>query len=208
MVDFGVLKRVSYISISDTYTPLANRQAFYDNSFAIPPAMCECYVSDRELPKSDVEFLTMLRSGMMGWFTLMQDPATWTAHRFELAKLEFERYKTLLRPLIRSGDLYRSLPRPTAGKWDGVQYCAADGTKSAVFAFRGGSKSDHILWPIRGLTGRWTYRVRFSNGEREDLQETGEALMRDGLKVNLADKNESEIIEIAVIRRGKNTGRP
>ncbi len=202
MVDYGVLKRVSYISISDTYTPLANRQAFYDNSFALPPAVCECYVSDRELPKTDEEFLTMLRSGMMGWFTLMQDPATWSPHRFELAKLEFHRFKTLLRPLVRNGDLYHSLPRPKLGQWDGVQYCSADATKSIVMAFRGGSKEEQITIPLRGLNKRWTYRV-IDPKMNADLQDTGEALMRNGLKVSLSETNGSTIVELAVVRRNR-----
>ena len=132
----------------------------------------------------------------------MQDPATWSHHRFELAKLEFHRFKTLLRPLIRNGDLYHSLPRPKLGQWDGVQYCSADATKSIVMAFRGGSKEKQMTIPLRGLNKRWTYRV-IDPKMNADLQDTGEALMRNGLKVSLSETNGSTIVELAVVRRNR-----
>ena len=37
MVDFGSAAHGDYFSITDTYDPLANRRAFYDASFVLPP---------------------------------------------------------------------------------------------------------------------------------------------------------------------------
>ena len=42
LVDYGISRRTHYISITDTYDPLSNRRAFFDSSYALPPAMCEC----------------------------------------------------------------------------------------------------------------------------------------------------------------------
>src|SRR5258706_7237259 len=66
MIDYGAIRRCHYISITDTYDPLSNRRAFYDASFALPPAMCECYI--QQIPvRSPAHFKFMIRSGMMGW---------------------------------------------------------------------------------------------------------------------------------------------
>jgi alpha-galactosidase len=196
MVDFGVLKRVNYISISDTYTPVPNRQTFYDTSYALPPAACECYVSDREPVKNDAEFLTMLRSGMMGWFTLMQDPAHWSGHRFNLAKVEFSRYKRELRPLIRNGNLFHSLPRPTGHRWDGVQYASPDGLKSVVFAFRGHGVGTSQIFPLRGLKTNHLYSVHFADGTQPDQVVAGSRLMKNGIQIHLSDPDGSELVSV------------
>jgi len=71
-VDYGIVRRTHYISITDVYDPVSNRQAFYDASYALPPSMCECYVENRPSP-SIPSFRYMLRSGMMGWCTIMMD---------------------------------------------------------------------------------------------------------------------------------------
>ena len=72
MVDFGSAAHGDYFSITDTYTPLANRRAFYDASFVLPPAMLEAYEATWPTPEP-ANFLYMLRSGMMGWLTVMQN---------------------------------------------------------------------------------------------------------------------------------------
>ena len=194
MVDYGVLKRVNYISISDTYTPVPNRQTFYDSSYALPPAACECYVSDREPVKNDADFLTMLRSGMMGWFTLMQDPAHWSRHRFNLARAEFARYKTEIRPLIRSGNLYHSLPRPTGHRWDGVQYASSNGLNGVLFAFRGSSPQSAQRFPIRGLRANRQYLIHFAGRSQPDQTVMGFKLLAKGIRIQSSDPNGSEIV--------------
>jgi hypothetical protein len=199
MVDFGVVRRVSYVSISDTYTPVPNRQAFYDASFAIPAAMCECYVSDRQAPLNDADFLTMLRSGMMGWFTLMQDPRRWSAHWHELAAREFRLYKQRLRPLIRNGRLFHALARPTGARWDGVQYASTDGRHGAVFAFRSYDAAVSKMVPIRGLAPSARYRVTFPNEGGQPLVFSGRELMRRGLRVHAHDEDGSTVALIDVV---------
>ena len=72
MVDFGSAAHGDYFSITDTYDPLSNRRAFYDTSYMLPPAMLESYVEKWPTPRPE-NFLYMLRSGMMGWFTIMID---------------------------------------------------------------------------------------------------------------------------------------
>ena len=78
MVDFGTAAHGDYFSITDAYDPVSNRRAFFDASYVLPPAMLETYVEKWPTPRPE-NFLYMLRSGMMGWFSLMQDSTTWTA---------------------------------------------------------------------------------------------------------------------------------
>ncbi|MGH8121635.1 MAG: glycoside hydrolase family 36 protein, partial [Rudaea sp.] len=105
MVDFGSAAHGDYFSIVDSYDPLSNRQAFYDASHVLPPAMLETYVKQWPAPRIE-NFRYVLRSGMMGWFTLMLDTTGWSRAQHDAALQELRLYKTTLRPLIRAADLY------------------------------------------------------------------------------------------------------
>ena len=37
LVDYGILRRTHYVSITDVYDPVSNRRAFFDSSYAMPP---------------------------------------------------------------------------------------------------------------------------------------------------------------------------
>ena len=104
MVDFGSAAHGDYFSITDTYDPLSNRRAFYDASHVLPPAMLESYVEKWPTPRLE-NFLYMLRSGMMGWMTMMQDTTAWTPEQHAARPAGFALYKEKLRPLIRDADL-------------------------------------------------------------------------------------------------------
>ena len=79
---------------------MSNRRAFYDTSFVLPAAMLETYVQKWPTPRIQ-NFLYELRSGMMGWITVMQDTNVWTAEQHAAARQAIKFYKTNLRPLIR-----------------------------------------------------------------------------------------------------------
>ncbi len=124
MVDFGSAAHGDYFSITDTYDPLANRRAFYDASHVLPPAMLESYVAEWPAPRIE-NFRYMLRSGMLGWFSLMLDTSQWTPQQRAEARVQFALYKSALRPLIREADLYHVAERPDGVHWDGVEYYSA-----------------------------------------------------------------------------------
>ena len=124
MVDFGSAAHGDYFSVTDTYDPLANRRAFYDASYVLPPAMLESYVASYPAPRIE-NFRYVLRSGMLGWFSLMLDASQWTAQQRVAAQREFALYKKALRPLIREADLYHVADRPDGVHWDGMEYYSA-----------------------------------------------------------------------------------
>ena len=135
------------------YDPLSNRRAFYDSSYALPPAMCECYVENRP-GKTPANFRYMLRSGMMGWCTIMIDMSRWSPEQQAAAKRQFDIYKSKLRPLIQRADLYHVSERPDGQRWDGMQYYDPSTGRGVLFAFRGTTPEGHTPIPTQGARPR------------------------------------------------------
>lgn len=194
MVDFGSAAHGDYFSITDTYDPLSNRRAFYDTSHVLPAAMLESYVEKWPTPRME-NFRYMLRSGMMGWFTIMQDTSAWPQEEREAAKQEIRTYKMELRPLIRDADLYHVSPRPDGVHWDGVEYWDSARSRGVVYAFRGTIEQENThKFVLKGLTPRANYRLEFHDHSSADRTVTGRELMSRGLTVRLSQPNSSELI--------------
>jgi alpha-galactosidase len=193
MVDYGAVRRCHYISITDTYDPLSNRRAFYDASYALPPAMCECYIENVAV-RSVAQFKAMLRSGMMGWCTIMTDTSKWTPEQHAAAKQQFALYKSKLRPLIREADLYHVSERPDGARWDGIEYFDPRTGDGAVFAFRGKGQEEAHTFKLKGLEVGARYEVSFEDGSGAKQVRSGDELMRGGLEVKLAEAQSSEIV--------------
>ncbi len=196
MVDFGSAAHGDYFSITDTYDPLSNRRAFYDTSHVLPAAMLESYVEKWPAPRLE-NFRYMLRSGMMGWFTIMLDTNTWSAEQHAAAKEEIDLYKKELRPLIRDANLYHVSPRPDGIHWDGVEYWDPSRGRGVVYAFRGMIEGENQhSFVLRGLQPRKKYRIHFHDRTSANRSVPGEELMKHGLPVSLSGTNSSELIFI------------
>jgi alpha-galactosidase len=198
MVDFGSAAHADYFSITDTYDPLSNRRAFYDASHVLPSAVLESYVEKWPAPRRE-NFLYMLRSGMMGWLTVMMDTTTWTAQQHAIAKQEFALYKEKLRPLIREADLYHISQRPDGVHWDGIEYYDPKNGQSVVFTFRGSTKRELThTFTLRGLRPNAVYRLHFQDHSSPDRSATGRELLTRGLSVSLPAPQTSELIFLAM----------
>jgi hypothetical protein len=194
MVDFGSAAHGDYFSITDTYDPLSNRRAFYDTSHVLPPAMLETYVEKWPTPRIE-NFRYMLRSGMMGWLTIMIDTNTWSADQHSEAKKEIDLYKKDLRPLIRDASLYHVSPRPDGVHWDGIEYWDPERRSGVVYAFRGTIDGENMhSFVLKGLDPTGRYMLRFYDHSAPDRTVTGRELMGAGLKVMLPLQNSSELI--------------
>lgn len=197
MVDFGSAAHADYFSITDTYDPLSNRRAFYDTSHVLPAAMLESYVEKWPTPTLG-NFLYMLRSGMMGWLTIMQDTTAWTPQQHAAAKAEFALYKSRLRPLIREADLYHISPRPDGVHWDGIEYFDPRRRAGVVYAFRGSiADQGKHFFVLQGLRPNASYELRFHDHSSPDRTMTGRELMSAGLRVHLPGANTSDLIFIS-----------
>jgi len=195
MVDFGSAAHGDYFSITDTYDPLSNRRAFYDASFVLPPAMLESYVEKWPVPRIE-NFRYMLRSGMLGWFSLMQSTSQWSEEQRADARVQFALYKSALRPLIREADVYHVAERPDGVHWDGIEYYSARLGRGVLYAFRGTAPDQpthrfHLL----GLKAGSRYRLKFQDGgETANSVLAGRVLMQEGVEVSLDVPLSSELI--------------
>ena len=194
MVDFGSASHGDYFSITDSYDPLSNRRAFYDASHVLPAPMLEDYVEKWPAPRIE-NFLYMLRSGMMGMLTIMQDTNAWTAKEHAAAKAEFALYKQKLRPLIRDADLYHVSARPDGVHWDGIEYFDAKRGTGVLYAFRGSTVSERQhTFAVQGVLPGHTYRLQFIDHSAPDRSIAGSELLQSGLTVALPFPLSSEIV--------------
>lgn len=200
MMDFGSAAHGDYFSVTDIYDPLSNRRAFFDASHVFPPAMLESYVEKWPAPSLD-NFRYMLRSGMMGWFSLMLDTSQWSAQQHAAAIAEFALYKQSLRPLIREADLYHVSPRPDGVHWDGIEYYSPRSGRGVLYAFRGSAEDEPShRYLLQGLDPRRRYRVSYrDHDERHARIVPGEILMRDGVEVALAEPLTSDLVFIRAL---------
>jgi hypothetical protein len=144
----------------------------------------------------------MLRSGMMGWFTLMQDSTTWTAAQHAEAKANFALYKTRLRPLIRSADLYHVSNRPDGVHWDGIEYFYPVSKRGVLFAFHGSSTEDQThTFRLKGLNAASQYHLNFQDHSLADTSKSGQTLMQSGLHLQSGIANSSELVFFEEVRQ-------
>jgi hypothetical protein len=201
MVDFGSARHGDYFSLTDTYDPLSNRRAFYDASFVLPPAMLESYVEKWPVPRIE-NFRYMLRSGMLGWFSLMQDTGQWTAEQRAEARVQFALYKSALRPLIREADVYHVAARPDGVHWDGIEYFSPRLRRGVLYAFRGTSPDQPLhRFPLFGLNPEGRYRIKFQDQPAAaTFVLAGHSLLQDGVQVTLTLPLSSELVFIEEVR--------
>jgi alpha-galactosidase len=194
MIDFGSAAHGDYFSITDSYDPLSNRRAFYDASFVLPPAMLETYVEKWPTP-TIATFLYELRSGMMGWLSVMQDTSQWTPEQHAAARDAIALYKTRLRPLIRDAQLFHIAARPDGVHWDGMEYWSPAQQQGVVFAFRGSAAGEPThRYVLAGLDSGATYHLHFHDGSSSDATASGRDLMTVGLRITLSAPLTSELI--------------
>ncbi|HYL70853.1 MAG TPA: alpha-galactosidase [Candidatus Dormibacteraeota bacterium] len=193
MVDFGSAAHGDYFSITDTYDPLSNRRAFYDASYVLPPAMLESYVAESPAPRIE-NFRYVLRSGMLGWFSLMQDASRWSAEQRAAAQREFDLYKRTLRPLIRAADLYHVSARPDGRNWDGIEYYSKVHGRGVLYAFRGSGPDALHRFQLRGLEPSQDYAVTFNDRVASVQVRRGAQLMSPGLALTLTTPLSSELV--------------
>jgi alpha-galactosidase len=209
MVDFGSAAHGDYFSITDTYDPLSNRRAFFDASYVFPPAMLESYVDRWPTPRIE-NFRYMLRSGMMGWFSLMFDPTlggeqmletrvpgiipAWTPEEHTVAHDEFALYKDQLRPLIRDADLYHVSARPDGIHWDGMEYFDSKLRRGVLFAFHGSVPEESVHhFVLQGLDPKRSYRIVFHDRGSQVVL-SGQVLMHTGVDVSLPIPLSSDLV--------------
>ena len=158
--------------------------------------MLETYVKEWPTPTLD-NFRYMLRSGMMGWFTVMIDTTAWTPEQHAAATEAITLYKQKLRPLIRDAQLYHVSARPDGIHWDGMQYWDLARHQGVLFAFRGTiPNEDNHAFVLAGLDPARRYHLHFNDGSAPDRTAEGRELMTRGSPVHLSNPLSSELVFI------------
>jgi hypothetical protein len=198
--DYGILRRCMKIQNQDRYYPLDARQSFYDSSFALHPmqvaALCGSW-AEWQAAGSVFEF----RSSSMGAAYWHPDAPNgrnggpvWSASQKALIQRAVNTYKTRIRPLVRTANLYHVFPRPTGKIWDGVEYFDPLSRKGAVYVFRPDSPDATHTVRLKGLEPQAHYWLWCEDGSFAPKQTGGESLMQAGLTLSLPQPNTSEII--------------
>jgi len=202
--DYGAMSRNVKIFMSDAYSPLDVRQAFYDNSFAFHPIQLEGHlgsVNGRYRPEGVTGMRYAFRSMSMGapeWFIDApnggngSDP--WTDEEKEAVKRAVATYKAKIRPLVRTADLYHIFPRPDNKAWDGIEYYDPASGKGVVFVFKPDSPNDTQTIRLKGLDADRTYRLTFEDKTHPQADKSGSELADAGIDVTLKGKHVSELI--------------
>jgi hypothetical protein len=207
--DYGILRRCMKIQNQDRYYPIDARRAFYDASYAMHPLqiapLCGSW-AEWQATGSVYEF----RSASLGAAYWHPDAPhggnggpVWTASQKALIKDAVNTYKTRLRPLIRSANLYHIFPRPDDKVWDGIEYFDPVARKGAVYVFRPDSPTDSQAVRFKGLDAKARYWLWCEDGSLTPTEQTGDDLMRTGLTLRLAQPFTSEVVFLQDAALGK-----
>ncbi len=202
--DFGAMRRAVKIFNSDTYSALHVRQAFYDSSFVLHPIQIEGHLGStdgRYRPQGASGIRYAFRSTSMGapeWFLDAPNGGngseSWTAEEKETLKECVALYKSRLRPLVRSADLYHIFPRPDGRSPDGIEYYDPESGKGVVYVFQPDADVPGGNVQLKGLNRARQYALEFQDGSHPDTVLRGDQLMDDGLEVTLSGDEASELV--------------
>ena len=96
-----------------------------------------------------------------------------------------ETYKTKIRPLVRTANLYHILPRPDDKLWDGMEYFDPVSKQGAIYIFRPDNPESQQVIKLKGLDAKAKYWLWCEDGSIALQQASGEELVQRGLAVTL-----------------------
>ena len=224
--DFGAMKRSIRIQCTDMYKSIQTRMAFYDASFIYPPMQIEGVVAGLpNIPRTDIfpeqyDKKLMFRSSSMGaawWIAIGLEGypghvAPWTEEQKQDIKKAVNTYKTRIKPLIRTANVYHIFPRPDGIHWDGIEYYDPGSKKGVVYIFKPilndiepvpglkkivpllNDTTNHIK--LKGIDPNLNYRLTFEDGTNKEAVTKGSELLEKGITVTLHYGITSELMFI------------
>ncbi|MHB8866970.1 MAG: hypothetical protein ACYC6N_31795 [Pirellulaceae bacterium] len=198
--DYGVMKRAIRIQNQDRYYPVDARRAFWDASYAFHPMQLSTLSgswAEWQASGSVYEF----RSASLGapyWHPDAPNGGNggpeWSDSQKRLIKQAVHTYKTKIRPLVRTANLYHILPRPDDKRWDGIEYFDPVSKKGAIYIFRPDNSEDRQVVRLKGLDAKATYWLWCEDGSMAPHQASGEDLMGTGFTMILLQPFSSDIV--------------
>ena len=191
------------------YHPIDARRAFWDSSYALHPmqiATLSGSWADWQASGSVYEF----RSASLGapyWHPDAPNGGNggpkWSDAQKRQIKQAVSTYKTKIRPLVRTANLYHVLPRPDDKAWDGIEYFDPAARKGAVYIFRPGNPDSRQVVRLKGLVPKAKYWLWCEDGSIQPHQASGEDLQQAGLAITLPQPYSSDIIFLQDAAAGK-----
>jgi Melibiase/Glycosyl hydrolase family 36 C-terminal domain len=196
--DFGYIKRVHYITTTDTLSSLPNRQSIWDSTYAFPPAVLMAYTWENQYNHdSDRPRPYFWRTAMMSaWQLIPGNTVSWTNEEKAAARREVEIYKNWIRPILQDAKVHHVLPRPDDLHWDGMFYWSPSLKRGTLYIFRPNNDEAFQRVRLKGLMTGQQYRVWSEDRSISEQVQTGADLMNTGLKIKLPGKYSSDLIYV------------
>jgi alpha-galactosidase len=194
--DYGAVARTHYTVATDTLSNLANRQSFYDSTYAFPPRILQAYTYDTlfNLP-GDQPGMFFWRSAMMGaWQLAPACIASWRHDELDSARRAADTYKRWIRPVLQDAEVHHVLPRPDGQNWDGMFYWSPSCRYGILYIFRPHAPEDEKTVQLKGLDPETRYWIWGEDGSIAPGIRSGSELMEPGLAVRLRRRYTSDLV--------------
>lgn len=200
-LDLGILQRFHNTEISDWMRQPRGMVILNGLSMALPPEMClrtfGTEVGEHALEAdldAQLRLLALCRPIFRGIAPTLEELNPLARERIAHY---VARYKAFLRPVIRDGQFYHHTPwlrQGVAAPWCVLECASPDRLRAAVVLFRYAADDPGVyaLAP-RGLARRLRYRVTYDNSG-EVVEESGQTLMDEGLRVRVPNRQSSELL--------------
>lgn len=202
--DYGAMRRATKIQICDTVDDaIVTRRVFHDSAYALHPIQMQGFLGwhNRTRPGEPGGLVYDFRSAGLGafmWWIDSPNPTNggiaWTEAEKKAVAREVHTYKSRLRPLIRSANLYHVLPRPDGVNWDGIEYFDPATGRGVVVVFKPGVRPDLCRIQLKGLVATDSYRLTFEDGSNPAQFLSGAVLAREGFAMTLRGTAVSELV--------------
>jgi alpha-galactosidase len=203
--DLGIIGHTHTTWLSDEVRPKPSVQLAYGSTVEFIPEICNHWmVGDKkngEVNLSNPEgwWDFMFRVPMTGQFGISSRVFDWNPALIDRAKLNIALYKKI-RHAIMGADVYHLTPCPDhedPNGWGTILYASPDRKRGVLLAYRLASSVSTRVFKLRGLAPGHTYQIATDGTDRETL--SGQALLSDGLRVELKDPWRASIIEVSQI---------
>jgi alpha-galactosidase len=207
-IDFGMTRYTHTNWVSDNSDP-SYRVRYQNFGCSYPfPAQYQnsWYVRSREEPvdaTTSADFLDYLfRSRMIGAFGISDRIADWPENVLDAARRAVAEVKRM-RPMLREGDVHHVLPQPLLlappltppRQWEAVEYFHPGLDQGVLLCFRAQAPEVSMTVPLRGLRPASRYQMEFAKTGRVE-QRLGSEWLRSGIRIELPERNRSEIVWI------------
>ena len=202
--DLGIIAYTHTTWLSDEVRPQPSVQLAYGSTVEFIPEVCNHWmVGDKKNGEVDLSnpegwWDFMFRVPMAGQFGISSRVFDWSSELKDRARANIALYKKI-RQVIIGADVYHLTTCPSHDDptgWSAIQYVSPDKNHSVLLVYRLASSVSTRVFNLRGLAPGQTYHISIDGTDREAL--LGQALVSDGLKVELKDPWRAAIIEFWV----------